>query len=247
VNLFDLVPQEWRGWVPRCDIDQNRAGHSGSLVFRLTAPDHPVMYLKIRAVSEGGLIAEKHRLEWLQGLLPVPSVLDFRKNGAHEFLLMSEIRGVPSYHHSLRHDIPSLMAQLASGLRMIHQLDIDRCPFHAPLHERLEAIRHRGRDGFAEGLVASVPRFDDLVVCHGDYSMPNVIMQDGRVSGFIDLGQVGVADRYVDLIAVRKTLRYNGFPAECFTLFIKAYGLDVVDEEKLRFYELLDYVAWDSL
>lgn len=95
MHLFDLIPQAWRGWMARCHMEQNRIGHSGSMVFRLTGPDRHVMYLKIRAISEGGLLAEKHRLEWLQGLLPVPKVLGFETNYGYEFLLMSEIRGVP--------------------------------------------------------------------------------------------------------------------------------------------------------
>ncbi|WP_369681884.1 phosphotransferase [Alicyclobacillus macrosporangiidus] len=246
--------------MARCHMEQNRIGHSGSMVFRLTGPDRHVMYLKIRAISEADCLRKNtdwsgcrgcclYRKSWVSKQTTGMSSSSCQKSGESLFPPQPKAR------------YPGPHGTVASGLRMIHQLDRDRCPFYAPLHEKLEAVRNWVRNGgveeylpypqpnpmppqLVEELAARVPTSDDLVVCHGDYSMPNVILQDGRISGFIDLGQVGVADRYVDLIAMRKTLRYNGFPDECFARFIKAYGLDRVDDEKLRFYELLDDAAW---
>ena len=34
------------------------------------------------------------------------------------------------------------------------------------------------------------------MVCHRDYCVPNMLFQDGRVSGYVDLGGLGVADRF---------------------------------------------------
>ena len=39
----------------------------------------------------------------------------------------------------------------------------------------------------------------DHVVMHGDYCLPNLILSDARLSGFIDLGNGGVGDRHCDL------------------------------------------------
>lgn len=41
----------------------------------------------------------------------------------------------------------------------------------------------------------------DTVVCHGDLCLPDIILdpQTLDVSGFVDLGRLGLADRYADL------------------------------------------------
>jgi aminoglycoside 3'-phosphotransferase II len=48
-------------------------------------------------------------------------------------------------------------------------------------------------------LHATRPHDEDPVLIHGDYCLPNVVIADWALSGFIDLGRCGVADRYHDL------------------------------------------------
>jgi aminoglycoside phosphotransferase (APT) family kinase protein len=52
----------------------------------------------------------------------------------------------------------------------------------------------------AMAAAAETPPDDRLVVCQGDACAPNTILTpDGRCSGHVDLGSLGVADRWVDL------------------------------------------------
>jgi kanamycin kinase len=49
-------------------------------------------------------------------------------------------------------------------------------------------------------LLAGVPPIDRLVVCHGDSCALNTLLAaDGRWSAHVDLGALGVADRWADL------------------------------------------------
>jgi kanamycin kinase len=54
------------------------------------------------------------------------------------------------------------------------------------------------------------PATEDPVVRHGDYCLPNVLLDDhGRASGYVDLGDLGVADRWWDLAVGSWSLTWN--------------------------------------
>ena len=76
---------------------------------------------------------------------------------------------------------------------------------------------------------------EDLVFTHGDYCLPNVMIHDGRLSGYIDLGYAGVGDRYLDFVAVCYTIRRN-FGNEWIPLFFQEYGQEL-DQAKLSVYQ----------
>ena len=44
---------------------------------------------------------------------------------------------------------------------------------------------------------------------HGDFCLPNVFFADGKVSGFIDLGDAGIADRWYDIALGYRSLKHN--------------------------------------
>jgi kanamycin kinase len=69
---------------------------------------------------------------------------------------------------------------------------------------------------------------------HGDYCLPNVILDDWRFSGFIDLDCAGVGDRHVDIFWGIWTLWFNLKTDKYRERFIDAYGRDKVDEDMLR-------------
>ncbi|MDR0813317.1 MAG: aminoglycoside 3'-phosphotransferase [Oscillospiraceae bacterium] len=69
---------------------------------------------------------------------------------------------------------------------------------------------------------------------HGDYCLPNVILDDWRFSGFVDLGSGGVGDRHVDLFWGAWTLNFNLKTDKFRQRFFDAYGRGRVDEARLR-------------
>ena len=68
---------------------------------------------------------------------------------------------------------------------------------------------------------------------HGDYCLPNFLMQDWNFSGFVDLGNGGVGDRHVDLFWGAWTLNFNLHTDEYRDLFFDAYGRDKINEDAL--------------
>jgi kanamycin kinase len=78
---------------------------------------------------------------------------------------------------------------------------------------------------------------EDLVVCHGDYCAPNALLTEGRVTGYVDLGELGVADRWWDIAIGGWSTVWN-FGAQFEPLFYASYGIEP-DPERIAFYRLL--------
>ena len=79
-----------------------------------------------------------------------------------------------------------------------------------------------------------------LVVCHGDACAPNTLLDgDGRVVGHVDLGALGLADRWADLAVASWSTCWNygdGWEQQ----LLSAYGVEP-DPSRLAYYRLL----WD--
>lgn len=235
-------------------------GRSGDQVFRIVHPQRPTYYLKIAMHPfEQELLAEKERLQWLQGRLPVPSVVASSTNNQHTYLLISEIPGLMSCDERFAQDIPIVVRLLAEGLRLLHQVNITACPFDQRLIRKVALARQRVEaglvdisnfDGERKGarvselfkqLIETKPNAEDIVFTHGDYCLPNILIDpiNMQLSGFIDVGRAGVADRYQDLALAARSLTSNFGPG-WEPLLWKAYGLEIVDVAKIAFYQLLD-------
>jgi kanamycin kinase len=76
------------------------------------------------------------------------------------------------------------------------------------------------------------------VVCHGDPCAPNTLITDnGPCSGHVDLGDLGVADRWADLAVATMSCGWNYGPGWDQVL-LDAYGIQP-DPERTRYYRLL--------
>ena len=96
-----------------------------------------------------------------------------------------------------------------------------------------------------EGAMSAItepPAVDKLVVCHGDTCAPNLLIDDdGRWTGWVDLGDMGVADRWNDLAVATWSASWN-YGAEWEAPLLDAYGIDPA-HERTAFYRLL-YDLW---
>ncbi len=229
-------------------------GRSGAAVYRLVAPRRATRFLKLGPAET--LVAEAERLHWLAGRLPVPEVHQFIQTATHDYLLLAAIPGVDASNRSHAADLPAMIRGLAAGLRLLHALPIDDCPFDETLPSKLARARQRAAAGLINladfdkerqeksaaellaDVIANAPAQEDLVFTHGDYCLPNILLHGDQLCGFIDLGRAGVGDRYQDLALAARSLAYN-FGAEWVPHFFAAYDIEP-DETKIHFYKLLD-------
>lgn len=75
-------------------------------------------------------------------------------------------------------------------------------------------------------------RQDTLI--HGDFCLPNVILEQGRFSALIDLGLAGAGDRHIDLYWAVWTLRHYLKTGRYTDEFLRLYGTDRFDYDMLR-------------
>lgn len=69
---------------------------------------------------------------------------------------------------------------------------------------------------------------------HGDFCLPNIILEQGRFRSFIDLPLAGIGDRHIDLYWAIWSLRRNLNTGRCTDYFLDLYGRDNFDYDMLR-------------
>jgi kanamycin kinase/aminoglycoside 3'-phosphotransferase-2 len=251
------VPSSLLPLVADCTWTPIGVGESRSNVYRLDGSGR-VAYLKIAPVSPfAELLAERERLGWLRGRLPVPRVLGYAAEDGRQYLLLSAIPGIDTSSSALDMGSLDMVRLLARGLLMVHDVPIRDCPFDMTLdleiprvernvaldlvdEEDFDLERLGGSPGaLFQVLVATRPATEDLVFTHGDYCLPNILIDDGEISGFVDMGRAGVADRYKDIALAVRSIRRN-----CGDAFVQAfldeYGVQRSDAGKVEYYMLLD-------
>jgi aminoglycoside 3'-phosphotransferase-1 len=239
---------------------RDTVGESGGAVYRLhgkaNAPD---LFLKHgKNAFADDISDEMVRLRWLGSRVPVPTVAHFARTSREAWLLMTALPGKTAYQ--VLQACPDLrlaiVVELAIFLRRIHAIPVNECPFTSDHGYRLTCARARIDAGLVEeddfdeerkGWTAErvwetmqhlLPLAADPVVTHGDFSLDNLVIRDGEVVGCIDVGRVGIADRYQDLAIVWNCL--GEFGASLQERLLKQYGILDPDQDKLKFHLLLD-------
>lgn len=207
-------------------------------------------------------------MRWLYGKLPVPEVLAYEKDEKFSYLLMTRIKGEMSCSAYYLDHPEELVDILVSALKMMWSVNISDCPREISLDDDLLKKKARvekdlvstdnaepdtyGEGGFKDPtellawLSENKPPLEPCL-SHGDFCLPNIFVYDGKVSGFIDLGDTGVADKWRDIALCYRSLKHNfdgtysgivheGFEPE---MFFDALGLEP-DWDKIRYYILLD-------
>ena len=225
--------------------------------WRLRHPDGQVRYLKVKHVEcSPRLMDEADRLTWAARYLPVPTVVLADTMVDVDVLVTDAMAGRNAIAEDLRAQPATLVPVLASGLRRFHEAPAGDCPFRMTPSDAIATVRARMQGGLIDpvrdfhrehghlSLDAAMAELEaladfreDPVVCHGDYCLPNVIIDGSEVAGYVDLGELTVADRWWDLAVGTWSVTWNLGP-RWEDLFYESYGVDL-DPIKVRFFRLL--------
>jgi kanamycin kinase len=202
------------------------------------------------------LAAEAARMTWAAAYSSVPRVLGRGADSEGSWLVTAALPGHSAVSSRWLADPRTAVIAIGEGLRAMHDaLPVADCPFSWLAQDRIAAAERAAAAGRLdtsdwapehrelgiEGALAQVhnlPPAGQLVVCHGDACAPNtLITDDGRWSGHVDLGDLGVADRWADLAIATWSTGWNYGPG-WEQLLLDAYGIKP-DAERTRYYRLL--------
>ena len=244
-----LAPLIDRGWT------RVTHGKSGDAVWKTGGGERTLFLKSSRLFPESEHPGEVERLRWLASkAIPAPEIVDAFEADDHGWLLMTALPG-----HDLTHltDRPAdLVAVLAAALRALHAIDPATCPFDRRLDAQLAAgaanvaagrVDETDFDSAHDGWTAREvlawlrehrPDGGDLVVTHGDASLPNFMASGETFTGMLDCGRLGVSDRWQDLAIACRSIIFNCGESHI-APFLAAYGADW-DAERYAYYCALD-------
>ena len=164
-----------------------------------------------------------------------------------DFLLTERVRGEDATNPMYLSDPARLAVLSGEILRRLHETDFSDCPVPDRMRGYFETVEKNYKNRLFDlsyGPFSSAeeayriakegqPFLTNDTLIHGDYCLPNFLLDNWQLSGFVDLGNGGVGDRHVDLFWGAWTLMYNLKTDRYRDRFFDAYGRDRIDHEKL--------------
>ena len=207
-------------------------------------------------------------MRWLEGRIPVPTILAYEVTGGDSYILMSRIQGKMACDDYYLTRPEELVTLLAEALQMLWTIDVAGCPRERTIDKELAEARYRvenslvdldnvepetfGPGGFRDPkellawLYENKPSYEP-VLSHGDFCLPNIYLDNGIISGFIDLGDAGIGDKWRDIALCYRSLKHNAegayggkvYPDTDPMQLFKKLQIEP-DWDKIRFYLLMD-------
>lgn len=207
--------------------------------------------LFLKSAPGGSLKSEAEMNAYFHSKRLGPEVLSYLP-GETDWLLTRAVRGEDCTHAMYLSDPKRLCDTTATLLRQLHETDFTGCP----IQNRNEVYRDTARAGMLAGNYegdlfpghwgfsspeeawSTVETYAHLLrpnaLLHGDYCLPNTLLNNWTFSGFIDLGNGGVGDRHIDIFWGSWTLFFNLKTEDYCERFLDVYGRDCIQPELLR-------------
>ncbi len=257
------IPEKINRLIEDKPYEINEIGMSGSTI--LVFDDMVLKIEKYRKENDESV----DMMRWLEGKIPAPKVLCYESDGEYQYLLMTKIRGEMSCSDYNHEHTDELIAILAEALKSLWKVDISDCPGIRDLDADLKEAKRRldnnlvdmensepttfGEDGefdspeeLYQWLVDNRPEYEP-VLSHGDFCLPNIFIENGKLSGFIDVGDTGIGDKWKDIALCYRSLKHNfdgtytgkAYPDFNPDKLFEALGIEP-DWDKIHYFILLD-------
>jgi len=231
-------------------------GCSDTNVYKLTKNNESV-FLK---VGKSGLLTKEYlNLKRLKGYLNVPNLL-FYYNNDIEILITTQMQGKMSCEDEFIDNFPKeTLDVLCDAIKKIQALKLNEKLIKEfdvyDIDNEIKNIKKR----ISFGEIKQLPQnrifnrflsLDEMVIyleknkpegelyfSHGDVSMPNVFIKDNQLTGFIDVGNAGIRQKWYDITDLYVSIRRNFESQEIADAFLKKLGIE--DKTPIEYYEML--------
>ncbi len=135
-----------------------------------------------------------------------------------DYMITKSANGEDALHYL---DKPEVLCEsLCNGMKYLHSQSIESVP-PSPSMNAYAGLKER-----------------ELLICdtfiHGDFCLPNVILNNGKFASFIDVGAAGVGDRHIDIFWLLWSLNYNLGTDRYTDYIMELYGKDKIDRSVLK-------------
>ncbi len=174
-------------------------------------------------------------------------VIEYVTHKGRDILVTARVAGEDATHEQYLTEPHRLAIKMGEILRELHETSHESCPVPDRMKDYFATVRENYKNGIYDLSYSSFESADDAyraaleyeklfksdTLIHGDFCLPNFILDNWCFSGFIDLGNGGVGDRHIDLFWGAWTLNFNLKTNAYRDLFFDAYGKDKIDENTL--------------
>lgn len=221
------------------------------------SPEASVLYigveggLYLKSAPKGTLAREAAMTGYFHAKGISPEVCAYESLD-RDWLLTRAVPGVDCTHPMYLEDPEWLCDSIATFLRRLHDISASDCP----IPDRTEAYLATAAGNRLAGHWDTTFLMGDWkfsnpeeawsaiehnacflksdTLLHGDYCLPNVMMDNWKFSGFIDVGSGGIGDRHIDLFWGIWSLCFNLKTSRYTERFLDVYGREQIEPELLR-------------
>ena len=224
-------------------------GCSNTFVYKLEK-DGEVLFLK---VGEVGVLSSEYKMfDLLKNYIKIPSVVKYYKD-EYEVIVTTEMKGKMSCDDELFEYEDIVLDCIVEAINQIQNVKIDENLKNNleifDLDKEIKIIKQKIKlkeitkipdkkvfDKVVKYLEENKPT-GELYFSHGDVSLPNVFIDNNKFSGFIDIGNAGIRQKWYDITDAYVSVRRNFEKQETADNFL--YKLGIIDKKNVEYYEML--------
>ena len=243
---LDQIPAEFHPYFAECDVFDSSCSREARVIF---LDREGGLYLK--SAKAGSLRREAEMDAYFASLGLGPEVIAYRSE-EQDWLLTRAVKGEDCLHPDYLASPERLAETMARMLFDLHHRDLGGCPVQNHTERYIDRARENYTNarydvslfpdnwGYASAAEAwavaeaAAPCLKTDTLLHGDYCLPNIMLDHWKPAGFIDVGGGGVGDKHIDLFWGAWTLNYNLKTDQFSTRFLDAYGRSNFEPELLR-------------